>query len=95
MIAGCFTSDPDSVKTFIPWVRYFTKLEFPVKYLLVQNFKDGNNFDSFQVIQELFQQMKITFDLVKFRAMDRSYISALNLKTIPLRSLVKGENTTI
>jgi len=95
VIAGCFTSDPESIKTFIPWVKYFHSVDFPVHYLLVQNFKDGKNFDSFKQIHEIFQSLRLSFELVSFRAMDQTYITSLNLKQLPVRAVVKGEDTSI
>ena len=43
-VAGCVTSDPDSVRTFGPWLEYFHNIDFPVHYLLIKNAKDGDNF---------------------------------------------------
>lgn len=46
VIVGCFTSDVDSVVTFLPWVKQFLPqaLEKKLKFLVVKNFYHGDDF---------------------------------------------------
>lgn len=72
-VAGCVTSDPDSVRTFGPWLEYFHNIDFPVHYLLIKNAKDGDNFfvcDS--LLEPGMREMELDYSVFSYHRLSRN-----------------------
>ena len=90
-VTGCLTSDPDSVKTFVPWLEYFRKIDFPVHYLLIKNEKDGELFFTSETLLEpIIQKLKLPHTVFVFPAIEQEYINSLNNHGVPLREHYLG-----
>ena len=91
MTEVCLTSDPDSVKTFVPWLEYFRKIDFPVHYLLIKNEKDGELFFTSETLLEpIIQKLKLPHTVFVFPAIEQEYINSLNNHGVPLREHYLG-----
>ena len=90
-VTGCLTCDPDSVKTFIPWLEYFRKIDFPVHYLLIKNEKDGEHFFTSETLLEpIIQKLKLPHTVFEIPAIEQEYINSLNNHGISLREHYRG-----
>ena len=90
-VTGCLTSDPDSVKTFIPWLEYFRNIDFPINYLLIKNEKDGELFFTSETLLEpIIQKLKLPHTVFVFPAIEQKYINSLNNHGISLREHYLG-----
>ena len=91
-VAGCVTSDPDSVRTFGPWLEYFHNIDFPVHYLLIKNAKDGDNFfvcDS--LLEPGMREMELDYSVFFISPIEQEYIGKLNNNDILLRDYLHGK----
>ena len=91
-VAGCVTSDPDSVRTFGPWLEYFHNIDFPVHYLLIKNAKDGGNFfvcDS--LLEPGMREMELDYSVFFISPIEQEYIGKLNNNDILLRDYLHGK----
>lgn len=85
-VAGCLTSDPDSVRTFVPWFDYFRKIDFPVHYLVVKNEKDGDDFFACTTLLEpAMRILKLNYMEFLIPPIEQEYINTLNNHNITLR----------
>lgn len=92
-VAGCITSDPDSVRTFVPWLDYFRQIDFPVEYLIIKNEKDGDYFLSCNTLLEpAMQKLKLSYTIFNFPAIEQTYINDLNNNNLTLRDHMHGEH---
>ncbi len=95
-VAGCITSDPDSVRTFIPWLDYFRKIDFPVRYLIFKNEKDGKEFPICTLkLEPAMRKLKLQYTEFRFPAIEQEYINLLNNNNLTLRDHVHGKNDKI
>ena len=86
-VVGCITSDPESVRTFVPWLNYFRKIDFPVQYILIKNAKDGNSFHTCSTLLEpALQSLNLPYVSFDFQAIEQEYINALNNHGLTLRA---------
>ena len=90
-VTGCLTSDPDSVKTFVPWLEYFRDIDFPINYLLIKNEKDGELFFTSETLLEpIIQKLKLPHTVFVFPAIEQKYINSLNNRGVSLRQHYLG-----
>lgn len=90
-VVGCVTSDPDSVRTFVPWLEYFRRIDFPVEYLIIKNEKDGDHFFTCtSLLEPAMQKLKLHYQIFNFPAIEQDYINALNNNNLTLREHMMG-----
>lgn len=95
-VAGCITSDPDSVRTFIPWLDYFRKIDFPVRYLIFKNEKDGKDFPICTLkLEPAMRKLKLQYTEFFFPPVEKEYINLLNNNNLTLRGHLHGENDKV
>ena len=91
-VAGCVTSDPDSVRTFGPWLDYFRRIDFPVHFLLIKNAKEGDNFFVCTSLLELgMREMALNYTAFFISPIEQEYIGKLNNNDICLRDYLHGK----
>jgi len=90
-VVGCVTSDPDSVRTFVPWLNYFRNIDFPVQYLIVKNEKDGDHFYTCaSLLEPAMEKLQLSYQVFNFPAIEQEYINDLNNSNLTLRSHLNG-----
>lgn len=95
-VAGCITSDPDSVRTFVPWFEYFRHIVFPVNYLIIKNEKDGEHFYTCNsLLEPVMQKLKLNYSVFVFPAIEQEYINILNNSSLTLRGHMLGEDKKV
>ena len=91
-VAGCVTSDPDSVRTFGPWLDYFHRIDFPVHFLLIKNAKEGDNFFvCTSLLEPGMREMALNYTAFFISPIEQEYIGKLNNNDICLRDYLHGK----
>ena len=86
------TSDPDSVRTFGPWLDYFRRIDFPVHFLLIKNAKEGDNFFvCTSLLEPGMREMALNYTAFFISPIEQEYIGKLNNNDICLRDYLHGK----
>lgn len=83
----CITSDPDSVQTYMNWVK---SIEDTMEYVLVFNEMNGNNFAYYDEEAKSFEEM-IKFKKIMIPKLSDIYTTILNQAALPLADFVNNK----
>ncbi len=90
-LVGCVTADFDSVKTIAPWLDYFRKIDFPVKFLLIKNEKDGKDFFACNsALLYVLQREKMEHTVFTIPPLEQTYMTDLNSEATTVRDYLNG-----
>ncbi len=91
-VVGCVTSDPDSVRTFVPWLTYFRDINLTVNFLIVKNLMDGDNlFTYYSLLEPAMEKFKVNYKIFVFPAIEQEYINTLNTNNLTIRKHLNGK----
>jgi hypothetical protein len=95
-VVGCITSDPDSVRTFVPWLTYFRDINLTVHFLIVKNLMDGDHFFSYSsLLEPAMKKLNINYQVFIFHAVEQKYINTLNENNLTIRVHINSKPTVL